>query len=154
MEALISETFDVPRIARTVLGPVAYRSLDDAGREAYLRLFTRYIVATQTRRIRETSGQSFSIEGQRDGARQSIIVDGLYKKGAGSETRVSYVLIRQPEVWRIVDVIVDGSVSEVSLRRSEFAAVVRDQGVSGLLNELNVKIAELRTDALTAGEEQ
>ena len=153
MEALIAETFDVPRIARTVLGPVAYKSLGDAKRQSYVKLFTRYIVATQAHRLSAKDGQSFSVEGQRDGARRSIIVDGLYSEADGTETRVSYVLTREPEVWRIVDVIVDGAVSEVSLRRSEFAAVVRDEGVDGLLDALNVKIAELRSDALTAGEE-
>ncbi len=153
MEALIAETFDVPRIARTVLGPVAYRSLEDGKRQTYVGLFTRYIVATQSHGLSAEDGQSFSVQGRRDGARRSVIVDGLYSEADGSETQVSYILTQDRDVWRIVDVIVDGAVSEVSLRRSEFAAVVRDQGVDGLLNALNEKIAELRSDALAAGEQ-
>ena len=45
--------------------------------------------------------------------------------------------------WLIIDVIVDGSVSELALRRSQYAAVIKRDGVDGLLAKLEEKI-ELR----------
>lgn len=148
VEALISETFDVSRIARTVLGRSAYRQLDTEKRQTYHRLFTRYIVATQTKRLQDRGGQSFDVGKVREGARNSIIVDATYSDAEGTTTEISYVLIDKDGAWRIVDVIVEGAVSEISLRRSEFAAVVRNEGFDGLLEQLKQKIADLRQSAL------
>ena len=41
--------------------------------------------------------------------------------------------------WQIADIYVDGTISEVATRRSEFAAILRNQGIDGLIEALNRK---------------
>jgi phospholipid transport system substrate-binding protein len=41
--------------------------------------------------------------------------------------------------WLISDIYLDGTISEIATRRSEFAAIVRNQGVDGLIEALNRK---------------
>jgi phospholipid transport system substrate-binding protein len=45
----------------------------------------------------------------------------------------------------ISDICLDGAISEVAIRRSEFAAILKSQGIDGLIAALNRK-----TDILTA----
>ena len=43
------------------------------------------------------------------------------------------------EGWLISDVYLDGAISEVATRRSEFGGIIRTQGVDGLIAALNRK---------------
>jgi phospholipid transport system substrate-binding protein len=43
------------------------------------------------------------------------------------------------EAWLISDVYLDGAISEVATRRSEFAAILRNEGIDGLIAALNRK---------------
>ena len=45
--------------------------------------------------------------------------------------------------WRIVDVLLDGSISELAMRRSEYRRVLKKNGVDGLIQTLNSKAAQL-----------
>jgi phospholipid transport system substrate-binding protein len=48
------------------------------------------------------------------------------------------------DAWLISDVYLDGAISEVATRRSEFAAILKNEGIDGLIAALNRK-----ADALT-----
>jgi phospholipid transport system substrate-binding protein len=50
---------------------------------------------------------------------------------------------RSGETWLIADIYLDGAISEVATRRSEFSAILTNEGVDGLVAALNRK-----TDAL------
>jgi MlaC protein len=47
--------------------------------------------------------------------------------------------------WLISDIYLDGAISEVATRRSEFAAILKNDGIDGLIAALNRK-----ADILTA----
>src|SRR5438309_1845172 len=53
--------------------------------------------------------------------------------------KVDYLMRRSGEAWLIADIYLDGAISEVATRRSEFAAIIRTQGVDGLIAALNRK---------------
>jgi len=46
---------------------------------------------------------------------------------------------RNGEGWLISDVYLDGAISEVATRRSEFAAILKNDGIDGLVAALNRK---------------
>jgi phospholipid transport system substrate-binding protein len=46
---------------------------------------------------------------------------------------------RDGDSWLISDVYLDGAISEVATRRFEFAAILKNQGVDGLIAALNRK---------------
>jgi len=45
--------------------------------------------------------------------------------------------------WQIRDIYLSGTISELATRRSEFAAILRVQGIDGLVTVLNKKADEL-----------
>jgi ABC-type transporter MlaC component len=53
--------------------------------------------------------------------------------------KVDYQMRRDGEGWLISDVYLDGAISEVATRRSEFGGIIRTQGVDGLIAALNRK---------------
>ena len=52
---------------------------------------------------------------------------------------------RNGEAWLISDIYLDGAISEVATRRSEFATILKSHGIDGLIAALNRK-----ADILTA----
>jgi phospholipid transport system substrate-binding protein len=50
---------------------------------------------------------------------------------------------RNGDGWLISDIYLDGAISEVATRRSEFAAILRSDGIDGLVAALNRKADNL-----------
>jgi len=46
---------------------------------------------------------------------------------------------RSGDNWLISDVYLDGAISEVATRRSEFGAILKNDGIDGLIAALNRK---------------
>jgi phospholipid transport system substrate-binding protein len=46
--------------------------------------------------------------------------------------------------WQIVDVFLQGTISEVATRKAEFTTVIRDKGFDALLNLLEQRIQDAR----------
>jgi phospholipid transport system substrate-binding protein len=46
---------------------------------------------------------------------------------------------RNGDSWLISDIYLDGAISEVATRRSEFAAILKMEGIDGLVAALNRK---------------
>ena len=43
------------------------------------------------------------------------------------------------DAWLISDIYLDGAISEVATRRSEFATILKNEGIDGLIAALNRK---------------
>ena len=57
----------------------------------------------------------------------------------GEPVRVDYMMRQSGEAWLIADIYLDGAISEVATRRSEFAAILKNDGIDGLIAALNRK---------------
>jgi phospholipid transport system substrate-binding protein len=66
-------------------------------------------------------------------------------KASGEPVRVDYMMRRSGEGWLISDIYLDGAISEVATRRSEFSAILKKDGVDGPIAALKRK-----ADILTA----
>jgi phospholipid transport system substrate-binding protein len=68
-----------------------------------------------------------------------IVVRSQIIKANGEPVKVDYMMRRNGESWLISDIYLDGAISEVATRRSEFAAIIRADGIDGLIAALNRK---------------
>ena len=78
-------------------------------------------------------------------AAAGVMVRSQIIKANGEPVNVDYMMRRKGDSWLISDVYLDGAISEVATRRSEFAAILKSQGIDGLIAALNRK-----ADILTA----
>ena len=76
-----------------------------------------------------------------------IIVNSQLIKANGESVSLNYLLRQEGGgAWKVIDVYLSGTVSELATRRSEFAAVLQRSGAEGL-----VQMIEQRTAALRSG---
>jgi phospholipid transport system substrate-binding protein len=137
LEPVIRRTFDIPTMARLSLGP-SWRSLTEGQRQQVIESFGRYISAIYADRFDSYAGQKLQVTGEQPDA-AGVMVRSQINKANGEPVKVDYMMRRNGESWLIQDIYLDGAISEIATRRSEFTAILRTDGVDGLIAALNRK---------------
>lgn len=134
----LEAVFDFPLMTRLAVGG----AWAEASAEQRLRLiaaFRAMSIATYARRFDSFSGQSFEILGRRVLDVGDEIVQTRLDPGSEEPVALDYRMHQGQAGWRVVDVFLTGTVSELAMRRAEFATVVRDKGIDGLIAALEAK---------------
>jgi len=137
----ITSAFDFATMTRLAAGP-AWGSFSGAQQAAVREAFTRFLIADYASEVTDYSGESFVVEPQ--AARESrgggeIVKTKLLQPGGRSVT-INY-LVRG---GRVIDVYLNGTVSDLATRRDEFASILAGGGGADAL----VKKLRERTQAL------
>ena len=141
---VIPRHFDVEFMARKAVGRHWERASDEE-KQRYLASFNRFMVANYAGRFDGYSGQSFETLGEESARSETLLVRTQLVDPTDENIELSYRLRQVPEGWKIIDVYMDGTVSELALRRSEFSSVAKREGFDALIKTLNAKIAKLAT---------
>ena len=136
---LFSADFDVPGIARFVLGRY-WRVATPAQQQEFLKLFTDYIALAYSNRLAEYSGETLRVTGSRPAPDGELVSSEIVRANGQPPARVEWLLTPQNGAYKISDVIVEG-VSMAVTQRSEFASVIQRNGgqVEGLITALRQK---------------
>lgn len=140
LEVVLDATYDFPAMAQRSLGP-AYGTLDQAQRDRFTQAFRGMTVRTYATRFEGWNGESFETKGQEDSVAGTVIVRSVVH-AKPEDVSLDYRLRDTPQGWRVIDVYLKGTVSELALRRSEYSAVLERDGFEALLSALERKIAE------------
>jgi phospholipid transport system substrate-binding protein len=134
---VIRSSFDVASMARLSVGP-SWTGLSEAQRQEVTESYGRYISAIYADRFDSYDGQKLEVTGEQP-APFGLLVKSRIIKSNGEPVEVDYVMRQNGESWLIADIYLDSAISEVATRRSEFAAVLKTQGIDGLIAALNRK---------------
>ena len=137
LEPVIRRTFDIASMARLSVGS-SWSALTEGQRQQVTESFARYISAIYADRFDSYAGQKLQVTGEQPNP-GGVMVKSQIVKANGEPVKVDYVMRRNGEGWLISDIYLDGAISEVATRRSEFAAIIRSEGVDGLIAALNRK---------------
>jgi len=137
LEPVIRRSFDIPTMARLSVGPT-WAGMSEVQRQQVIDSFGRYISATYADRFDTYAGQKLQVTGEQPNA-GGVLVKSQIVKANGEPVKVDYMMRRNGEGWLISDIYLDGAISEVVTRRSEFGAIIRADGVDGLIAALNRK---------------
>jgi phospholipid transport system substrate-binding protein len=138
---VVGRLFDIPLMARLSIGP-AWMGLNEAQRQRAIETYGRYISAVYADRFDSYDGQKFEVDGEQ-AAPSGVMVESEIIKANGEPVKVDYMMRRSGDSWLISDIYLDSTISEVALRRSEFAAILKSDGIDGLIAALNRKADSL-----------
>lgn len=139
---VLSEVFSFSRMAQFAVGRT-WSSYDIADRQAMVDVFSRLSIAEFASRFDGFSGERFVIGGQVEGRRGLVLVESDLVKSDGDTVALNYIVIRIDGVWRIVDIRLGATISELGLKRAEYTSVLRSTDLGGLVRLLEEKIAML-----------
>jgi phospholipid transport system substrate-binding protein len=139
---VVDRAFDIPFMAEKVIGR-HWQTLDDAGRTRWVALFREFLIANYAGRFNDYSGQSFEDLGDEPSAFDTVLVHTRLLNAPEENVDLNYRMHKTAAGWRVVDVILKGTVSELALRRSDYTAVIERSGFSALETYLREKIGAL-----------
>jgi phospholipid transport system substrate-binding protein len=143
LQPVILKTFDLTTMSRLSVGS-SWATLTEAQRQQMTESFGRYISALYADRFDSYSGQQLEVTDEQP-APAGIKIRSRIIKSNGEPVEVDYLMRPNGQSWLISDIYLDGAISEVATRRSEFAAILKSEGIEGLIAALNRKV-----DLLTA----
>lgn len=142
LEPVVLGTFDVPFMARLSVGP-SWRSLTPEQKRRAVQAYSRYIAAVYASRFDSYAGEQLQVLGQQQIKHGTLIKTQIIKSN-GEPVAVNYVVHDNDIAWQIRDIYLSGAISELATHRSEFALILRTNGIDGLINSLNKKADDLQ----------
>ena len=137
-EKFLDDSFDMNRIGRFVLGQ-AWRNATDTQREEFLKVFRDFMVASYSDKIGSYSGEDLQIKDATSLNDKESLVHSTIVRPDGPPIKLDWRVRKTDSGEKIVDVIIEG-ISMAQTHRSEFASVVSQSGVDGLINKLKDQI--------------
>ena len=126
---MLHKNFDIPKIARFVLGRYWTTASDD-DRNAFNSLFEQWVVRTYSQRFKDYGGENIKVMGSRPESDVSFVVSSqlIHPDGSPPAT-VDWHVNKGTDGFKVVDVEVE-DVSMALTEREEFSAVIQRNGGS------------------------
>jgi phospholipid transport system substrate-binding protein len=137
----ITSAFDIGTMTRLAAGP-AWSSFSGAQQAAVRDAFAHFLVADYAHQVSDYSGESFVVDPQTSPETRGggeIVKTKLLQPG-GRTIQINY-LVRG---GRVVDIYLNGTVSDLATRRDEFASILAGGGgADALVKTLRERTATL-----------
>jgi len=139
---VIPEYFDVQFMARKSVGR-HWKSATEEEQRRFLVAFNRFMVANYAGQFDGFSGQHFETLGEQPAKMETVMVKSRLVNPKDDDVELNYRMRQVDGKWKIVDVYLDGTVSELALRRSEFSSIVKRENFDALIEAIDAKTAKL-----------
>ena len=126
-EPLIAKSFDVAAMTKFAVGP-RWPTLSDADHAALSTAFAGYIAATYAKNFDGFGGERFVVDPAIVPRGADAIVKSRIVPASGAATDIAYRLRGAGAAARVVDIYYSGGISEMTLRRADFGAVLAGTG--------------------------
>lgn len=143
--SLLSQGFDLRFMGRFVLGRY-WRAATPDQRTDYLRLYGEFLLKTYSARLGGYSGETMTVTGARQVSDKDIIVSTNLNRPSGPSIAANWRVRKIDGQFRIIDIMIEG-VSMAVTQRSEFASVVKRDGIDGLLTILRARTTKISATA-------
>ena len=134
---VIAQNFDIPLMTRIAVGP-DWATLTPPQQAQVTEAFERYVAAVWAERFHKYDGEQLKVTGEEASPAGPVILSQIVDSD-GQPTNINYLMRDN----KIADVYLNGTISELATRRSEFGSILRTQGINGLIQALNSKAAAL-----------
>jgi len=143
LEGAIRNAFDLPQMTRLAVGP-RWSSIPPQQQSELVTAFGNFSAATYAGRFTHDGGERFDVDAAVTATRDGVIVHSKLIRVDDSPVQLDYLMKAEAGGWKIEDVYLSGTISELATRRSEFSAVLSRGGAPALVDALRKKAAEDR----------
>lgn len=147
---LMAHTFDLDFMASKTVGR-HWKKLSPEDKARWAETFARFTTANYAGRFTGYTGEEFITLGVEDAARGTRVVLTKIVVPNDDDVQLNYRVLEKDGEWRVIDVYLNGTVSELALRRSEYSSALKRDGFEQLVASIEDKIAELRAGGAADG---
>lgn len=136
LEPAVDAAFDFEVMLPFIVGPT-WTSMSEADHKSLVAAFRRLTLANYASNFVSFDGQRFTMDPnviQRDSDR--VVQTTLIPKGE-KPVPLLYRMRQDGAPWKVIDIFLEGYVSELATRRSDFSATVASGGAPALIKKMN-----------------
>jgi phospholipid transport system substrate-binding protein len=138
----LDQAFNLPLMARIAVGP-DWAGLKPDQQQKIVDAFRRFSITTYAARFAGYSGETFQAEDGKAISGGDQQVNTKLVLGTGGNVALNYRLRQAGANWQIIDVFLNGTISQLANYRSEFGSTLKSGGGDALVKLLETKITEL-----------
>jgi len=143
LDPVISSSFYFPLMMQIATGG-HWKKATAAQQSAMSNAFHKISTSTYAARFDGFSGQTFKTLEEIPGPQKTTLVKTLLVNPGGDNVELVYVTRKIKDRWQIFDVLLDGGISEIAVRRSEYRRILKAGGVDKLITLLDQQAKNLK----------
>jgi len=145
LKPVVERSFDLPLMTRFAAG-TGWLKADAVQQQKLINAFSDFSISTYASRFKAFDGEEFRIVGEKPATGGGVIVETQLVPNGDPAVTLNYLLRQDKQgAWRINDVYLDATISEMATRRGEFGAVIHDAGVEALIENIVQKAQAMRS---------
>ena len=144
LKPAITAAFDLQTTVRVAAGS-AWRKASDAEKGKLTKAFKHWSISNYASQFKGYSGEGFKTPGERAGPQKTRLVKTDIERVEDGPVGLTYVLKQKEKKWRIVDVLLENSISQLAVRRSEYRGILAGGGIEKLVETLKTNSKQLLT---------
>jgi phospholipid transport system substrate-binding protein len=132
---VLSNAYDLPLMSRIAVGQ-NWAALSPPEQQSIVAAFARMTTATYASRFGGFSGEQFEVLQTVDQPNGDKIVKTRIVPSNGGPVQINYLVRNTGGGWKIIDVYLNGTISELASRRAEFGSILKSGGANALVGAL------------------
>jgi phospholipid transport system substrate-binding protein len=136
LEPAVESTFDLPEMARLTVGP-SWMTMSEADRMNVIAAFRRMTIANYASSFDGYDGQKFDVDPNVQERNGDKIVRSSMTATGKEPVQFIYRMHQAGGAWKATDVFLNGSISQVATRRSDFSSTLQSGGGAALAAKVN-----------------
>jgi phospholipid transport system substrate-binding protein len=145
----VDTAFDLAGILRISVGAY-WGSLPAAQQQSLLQVFRTYTIVNYVSNFHSFKNRVIAVQPTTRPVGSERVVTTTITKPSKDPLRIDYVMRDEDEGWKVVDVLLDGTISRVAVQRSDFASLVTANDATPLINSLRAKVSTLSRGSMSA----
>ena len=131
---LVKNTYNAEKMIEKIIGDT-WKKTNKKDQEEIIIIFQEYIARNYLKRFRKIKNPAFNYkESKKIGEKFMLVKTDLVVDK--EEVSINYLLLFDDNKWRIFDVLLAGSISEIATKKSEFSSFISDGKITPLINAL------------------
>ena len=137
IDDVVKNSYDLEKMGKIIIG-IDWKQMDTKTRKEFINVFKRFISVNYFRRFNKINKLDFEHQTVTD-IEDKFKLDRVILTADNENFKIYYLLGFKNEKWKIFDVLLDGSISEVATKKSDFKKIIKEEGVSGLVKNLSIR---------------
>ena len=139
LKIIISRIFDYEKMIKFIYGR-SWKDLNKGLQDELSLVFLDYISFNYANRFKDIESLNFEYVSLEEINNNKKVVKTILKINNDEPIKIDYLFLYDGENWKVFDVLLTGSISEIATKKSEFFSIIKKEGAEGLINKIKKKI--------------
>jgi phospholipid transport system substrate-binding protein len=136
LEPAVDAAFDFPVMIQFIVGP-SWSTMSDSDHKSLTESFRRLTLANYAADFDNFNGQRFTMDPNVIQKGTDQFVQTTLVPAGDKPVPLIYRMRQVGESWKVIDILLEGYVSELATRRSDFSSTLASGGAAGLNKKMN-----------------